>query len=302
MSLRGRDIICFSTHYWDEQSFRKQVFMSHSRARTGFLYVEPSFSMARGPSAISDRSPPTGCWHSALSDGLNLYLLKPPRGLPMWTNPRVEQAQLSLVRRARRSCCRAFEVPQCDRVDLSSELLFWDSGTFRIVSSYLTSWTIWPHMAAKHEPRTGPWCALSRVLSSDAISWWSPPPNCRGATDLQPSRSGMSPTVSMRSGFRRTRRTDLLPRTGEPTPLDWVRRNTVSVPRFRTAAVCRTDHRDKSFVLVGPTVASAREPVRRLSCRAQCVPPWRSAGLGDPVVCCSIRRMLEFLSRRPGCR
>jgi len=48
MPLTGRDIICLSTHFWDERWFRKQEFMSRFARSNRVLFVEPSFSMARG--------------------------------------------------------------------------------------------------------------------------------------------------------------------------------------------------------------------------------------------------------------
>jgi len=47
VNLVDRDIICLSTHYWDDRWFRKQEFMSRFARRNRVLYVEPSFSMVR---------------------------------------------------------------------------------------------------------------------------------------------------------------------------------------------------------------------------------------------------------------
>ena len=46
--LTGKNIVCLSTHYWDDPWFRKQHFMSRF-AKNGnrILYVDPTFSMVR---------------------------------------------------------------------------------------------------------------------------------------------------------------------------------------------------------------------------------------------------------------
>jgi len=105
MSLTGRDIICLSTHYWDERRFRKQEFMSRFAKANRVLYVEPSFSMARRPEAHL-REVATNRYllsRRESRDG-HTYLLKPPRGLPKWTNPQVERLNYywygRIVRRA----------------------------------------------------------------------------------------------------------------------------------------------------------------------------------------------------------
>lgn len=82
-----RDIICISTHYWDDAWFRKQQFMSrlvHRGHRV--LYVQPSYSMVRRPywpglarnrwlrSRLERRSD-------------RLFLFSPPRLVPKHTHP-----------------------------------------------------------------------------------------------------------------------------------------------------------------------------------------------------------------------
>ena len=92
MSLRGRDIICLSTHYWDERRFRKQEFMAGFARANRVLYVEPSFSMARAPEPHL-RGVAGNRWlrgRLARRDA-NLHLLAPPRGLPKWTAAPVER-------------------------------------------------------------------------------------------------------------------------------------------------------------------------------------------------------------------
>jgi glycosyltransferase involved in cell wall biosynthesis len=92
MSLRGRDIVCLSNHYWDERWFRKQEFMSRFARENRVLYVEPSFSMARGPEEHLSDVATNRFMRARLerhADGVTL--LKPPRGLPKWSHPRVER-------------------------------------------------------------------------------------------------------------------------------------------------------------------------------------------------------------------
>jgi glycosyltransferase involved in cell wall biosynthesis len=92
MKLTGRDIICLSTHYWDERRFRKQEFMSRFAQANRILYVEPSFSMAR-PSELHLRKLATNRYllSTRESRDKDIHLLKPPRGLPKWTNPHIER-------------------------------------------------------------------------------------------------------------------------------------------------------------------------------------------------------------------
>src|SRR5438270_13101190 len=92
MGLRGRDIICFSTHYWDDRWFRKQEFMSRFGDSNRILYVEPSFSMARRPQAFLREVAVNRFLVSTVETRSDtVHLLKPPRGIPKWTHPVVER-------------------------------------------------------------------------------------------------------------------------------------------------------------------------------------------------------------------
>jgi glycosyltransferase involved in cell wall biosynthesis len=92
MGLTGRDIICLSTHYWDERRFRKQEFMSRFARANRILFVEPSFSMARSSEAHLREVATNRYLLSRLeSRSEHLHLLKPPRGIPKWSNPRIER-------------------------------------------------------------------------------------------------------------------------------------------------------------------------------------------------------------------
>jgi glycosyltransferase involved in cell wall biosynthesis len=90
--VNGRDIICLSTHFWDERWFRKQEFMSRFAETNRVLFVEPSFSMARSPEGhLGDVATNRFLLSRIERREENLHLLKPPRGLPRWSVPRVER-------------------------------------------------------------------------------------------------------------------------------------------------------------------------------------------------------------------
>jgi glycosyltransferase involved in cell wall biosynthesis len=90
--VTGRDIVCFSTHYWDERWFRKQEFMSRFARANRVLYVEPSFSIVRRPESHLREAATNRLAVARLEDrGGGVHLLTPPRGLPKWTDPRIER-------------------------------------------------------------------------------------------------------------------------------------------------------------------------------------------------------------------
>jgi glycosyltransferase involved in cell wall biosynthesis len=83
----GADIVCLSTHYWDQPWFRKQQFMSRLIDRgCRVLYVQPSYSIVRRadwPSVSRNR------WFTPLVEKRSdrLHLFSPPRLLPKYTHP-----------------------------------------------------------------------------------------------------------------------------------------------------------------------------------------------------------------------
>jgi len=90
--LTGRDIVCLSTHYWDERWFRKQEFMSRLARSNRVLFVEPSFSMVRRPEGhLASLANNRFVWPRLEQRHDRLWLLKPPRALPKWTDPRIER-------------------------------------------------------------------------------------------------------------------------------------------------------------------------------------------------------------------
>jgi len=80
-----RDIICTSSHYWNEAWFRKQHFMSRLARQNRILYVEPSFPMVRERPHQHARNR----WLAPMlyQATENLWRLQPPRKLPKWTYP-----------------------------------------------------------------------------------------------------------------------------------------------------------------------------------------------------------------------
>jgi len=82
MSMKKHDIICISTHYWNDFWFRKQHFMSRF-AKLGHrvLYVQPSYSMVRStdkPGIVRNR------FFMPVVEKIseNIYLFSPPRMFP----------------------------------------------------------------------------------------------------------------------------------------------------------------------------------------------------------------------------
>src|SRR4051812_10383448 len=92
MGLEGRDIICVSTHYWDERRFRKQEFMERFGEANRVLFVEPSYSMVRAPEPhLSDVAINRALLPTVELRGKRIHLFKPPRGLPKWSDPRIDR-------------------------------------------------------------------------------------------------------------------------------------------------------------------------------------------------------------------
>ncbi|MCK4413062.1 MAG: glycosyltransferase [Candidatus Eisenbacteria sp.] len=100
-------IICTSTQYWDEAWFRKQHFMAHLAKTRRVLYVEPSFSILRRPSAHCPAGSENKVSRARMRRRLpNLWTLTPPRGLPLWTHPLVSRWQYRLWGRLLRLAAR----------------------------------------------------------------------------------------------------------------------------------------------------------------------------------------------------
>jgi hypothetical protein len=85
----NKQIVCISTHYWDDAWFRKQQFMSRFIQR-GYqiAYIEPSFSIVRKPDTHAGNYQRNRMFNVSVERrGDNLFIIKPPRGLPFWSNP-----------------------------------------------------------------------------------------------------------------------------------------------------------------------------------------------------------------------
>ena len=90
---RNKQIVCISTHYWDDPWFRKQHFMSRFH-KEGYkiAYIEPSFSMVKKAN-ISKKKYATNRFFATTVEEINknLFIIKPPRYLPFWTRPFVSK-------------------------------------------------------------------------------------------------------------------------------------------------------------------------------------------------------------------
>jgi glycosyltransferase involved in cell wall biosynthesis len=91
MGLAGRDIICLSTQFWNQTWFRKQEFMSRFARSNRILFVEPSWSMGRRAEAHLEAAGGNRYFRPRLAKHVdNVFLLKPPRGIPKWSYPPID--------------------------------------------------------------------------------------------------------------------------------------------------------------------------------------------------------------------
>ncbi len=84
-----KQIACISTHYWDDAWFRKQHFM-HRFWKKGYkiAYIEPSFSAIKRPDNNKVRYQKNRIFGVTTEEREeNLFIIKPPRGMPFWTQP-----------------------------------------------------------------------------------------------------------------------------------------------------------------------------------------------------------------------
>lgn len=267
MGLRGRDIVCLSTHFWDERRFRKQEFMERFARANRILYVEPSFSMARRPEEHL-RDVATNRFGrprlEARSD--SLFLLKPPRGFPKWTDPRIAKATYRwygrIVGRAARrlgfsdtivwvyrpNYYHALEsIPHEQLVfDLVDDLAAYDGGD-TAYSAYVEE------------------CVTGLARSSDLVV-------ATARTLVDRYRLLAKQLEHVPNGFDATLFSSEAAVGDRPAPLR-------SIPRpilgfigtlfgfidFELLEQVAKIHSDKSVVLVGPIETSARDAVRRLT-------------------------------------
>jgi hypothetical protein len=93
MSLLNKQIVCISTHYWNDPWFRKQHFMSRF-AKKGYkvAYIEPTFSIVKKPDTYKSgyqTNRPFKVTVERKND--NLFIIKPPQGMPFWSHPIVSR-------------------------------------------------------------------------------------------------------------------------------------------------------------------------------------------------------------------
>ena len=88
-----KQIVCISTHYWNDPWFRKQHFMSRFHKK-GYriAYIEPSFSMVRKIDSSKKKYGTNKFFTAAVKEiDRNLFIIKPPRHLPFWTRPSISK-------------------------------------------------------------------------------------------------------------------------------------------------------------------------------------------------------------------
>lgn len=93
MTNYREQIVCISTHYWDDAWFRKQHFMSRF-VKNGYevAYIEPSFSLAKKPDNDKKKYQTNRKFKVSVErKNDNLFIIKPPRGLPYWSKPLVSR-------------------------------------------------------------------------------------------------------------------------------------------------------------------------------------------------------------------
>lgn len=85
----SRNIVCISTHYWHDFWYRKQHFMwRFAHQGNKVLYVEPSFSLVRRPYPYKRAYTGNRFFRPTVEKvHENIFLLKPPKGLPYWSHP-----------------------------------------------------------------------------------------------------------------------------------------------------------------------------------------------------------------------
>jgi glycosyltransferase involved in cell wall biosynthesis len=263
MELTGRDIICFSTHYWDERRFRKQEFMSRFAKANRILYVEPSFSMVRR-SQVHLREVGTNRYllsRQESRDG-DIHLLKPPRGLPKWTNPFIERLNYRWYGRIVGRAAR--------------RLGFRDAIAWVYQPAYYHALEAIPHR----------WLVFDLVddLSAYGGGHWGHPEHeirklveeshllvATAKTLLDRYGSSATPTVQVSNGFdaelfspERVGAQAPSSLSGIPRPILGFIGTLFSFLDFDLLEQVARAHHDKSLVLVGPVEASVKQAVARL--------------------------------------
>lgn len=109
--FKNKNIICLSTHYWDDPWFRKQQFMSRFAKNNTVLYVEPSFSMLRKPHKSTMNNKFLKACLKRISD--NLFILTPPRAMPKWSHPVVSNLNYKWFGNIIKQTCHKLNLADC---------------------------------------------------------------------------------------------------------------------------------------------------------------------------------------------
>jgi len=99
VSDHNKQIVCISSHYWDDAWFRKQHFMSRF-VKKGYevAYIEPSFSMVRTADSDKKNYQTNKLFEVSVErKNRNLLLIKPPRYLPFCTRPFINTLNIRYI-------------------------------------------------------------------------------------------------------------------------------------------------------------------------------------------------------------
>jgi len=89
MLSSNKQIVCLSSHYWNDSWFRKQHFMSRfNKKGYKIAYVEPSFSILR-QAEISKKEYANNKFFSSIVEKINknFFIIRPPRYVPFRSIP-----------------------------------------------------------------------------------------------------------------------------------------------------------------------------------------------------------------------
>lgn len=88
MLSSNKQIVCISSHYWEDPWFRKQHFISRFHKK-GYkiAYVEPSYSMVKQAEISKKEYANNKIFNSTFKKiSKNFFVIKPPKYIPLWTN------------------------------------------------------------------------------------------------------------------------------------------------------------------------------------------------------------------------
>jgi glycosyltransferase involved in cell wall biosynthesis len=263
MGLNGRDIICLSTHYWDERRFRKQEFMERFAQANRILFVEPSFSMAR-PAEVHLREVGTNRYLLSRRESRHkhLHLLKPPRGIPKWSNPLIERLNYQWYGRIVGRAAR--------RLDFSDAIVWvYRPSYYHALGAIPHRWLVFDLVDDLSAYGGGHWDHIEHqikglVEESDLLV-------VTAKTLLDRYGSSAARAVQVANGFDaelfspKRVGTEVPPLlSGIPRPILGFIGTLFSFLDFDLLEQVARVHHDKSLVLVGPVEASVKRDVARL--------------------------------------